>query len=70
MRGAVIALMCWAPKTRAGRGSGACLAGDTAPGREEVLFGGGERGGECWLPEPEEHADVGSVVQGPLGFDQ
>jgi hypothetical protein len=69
-RGAVIALMCWAPKTRPGRGSGACLAGDTAPGSEEVLFGGCERGGECRLPQPEEHADVGSVLQGPLGFDQ
>ena len=39
-RGAAIALMCWAPKTRPGRGSGACLAGDTAPVSEEVLFGG------------------------------
>ena len=66
-RGAVIALMCWAPKTRPGRGSGACLAGDTAPVSEEILFGGCERGGECWLPQPEEHADVGSVLQGPFG---
>ena len=41
-RGAVIALMDWAPKTRPGRGSGACacLAGDTAPVSEDVLFGG------------------------------
>jgi hypothetical protein len=41
-RGAVIALMYWAPKTRPGRGSGACacLMGDTAPVSADVLFGG------------------------------
>ena len=56
-RGDVIELMGWAPKTRPGRGSGACacLAGDTAPVSEDVLFGGCERGGECRLPRPEEH---------------
>jgi hypothetical protein len=71
-RGAVIALMCWAPKTRPGRGSGtcACLAGDAAPVSEDVLFGGCEGGGGCWQPQPEEHADVGSVLQDPFGFHQ
>ena len=41
-RGTVIALMYRAPKTRPGRGSGACacLAGDTAPVSKDVLFGG------------------------------
>jgi hypothetical protein len=68
-RGAVIELMGWAPKTRPGRGSGACacLAGDTAAVSEDVLFGGCERGGECRLPQPEEDADVGSVRQSPFG---
>jgi hypothetical protein len=69
-RGIVIAPMDWAPKTRPDRGSGACacLGGDTVPVSEDVLFGGCERGGESRLAQPEEHADVGSVLQGPFGF--
>jgi hypothetical protein len=68
-RGTVIAPMDWAPKTRPDCGSGACacLAGDAAPVSEDVLFGGCERDGECRLAQPEEHADVGSVRQGPPG---
>jgi hypothetical protein len=46
------------------------MSGDAAPVSEDVLFGGCEGGGGCWQPQPEEHADVGSVLQGPFGFHQ
>jgi hypothetical protein len=33
-----------------------------------ILPGEGQCGGKCRLPLPEEHAHVGSVFPGPLGF--
>ena len=35
---------------------------------DDMLLGEGQCGGKCRLPLPKEHAHVGSILLGPLGF--